>query len=91
MVLLESIACGLPIVSFDCPTGPAEIIENNDCGVLVRNGDVHDLGLNIIKMIENRQQRFMMSKNALEKTKKYSIEKIMLEWDQLFVSLMYIK
>ena len=88
MVLLESIANGLPIVSFDCPTGPAEIIENNDCGILVLNGNIKDLSEKIIIMIENVDVRKKMSTIAIEKSKKYSIELIMRQWEQLFTEML---
>lgn len=87
MVLLESISNGLPIVSFDCPTGPAEIIENNDCGILVLNGNIKDLSEKIISMIENVDVRKKMSTIAIEKSKKYSIELIMRQWEQLFTEM----
>ncbi|MBO3655747.1 glycosyltransferase family 4 protein [Acinetobacter bereziniae] len=91
MVLLESIACGLPIVSFNCPTGPAEIIENNDCGLLVQNGDIGDLTEKIICMIENPDLRKRMSVIAMKKAEKYSIERIMLQWEELFDNLIMNK
>lgn len=84
MVLLESLSCCLPIVSFDCPTGPAEIIENNDCGVLAMAGDTRDLSCKIVNMIENKSMRLKMSKNAGVKSKNYSIDKVMQKWDVLF-------
>lgn len=87
MVLLESIANGLPLVSFDCPTGPAEIIENNDCGVLALNGNINDLSEKIIYMIESVDIRKEMSAVAIEKSKKYSIELIMKQWVDLFAEL----
>lgn len=88
MVLLESIANGLPIVSFDCPTGPAEIIENNDCGILVLNGSIKDLTEKIIYMIESVEVRKKMSTIAIEKSKKYSIELIMRQWEKLFTEML---
>lgn len=88
MVLLESIANGLPIVSFDCPTGPAEIVENNDCGLLALNANVNDLSEKILYMIENQNERIGMSMVALKKSKKYSISLIMEQWEKLFTKMM---
>ena len=87
MVLLESIACGLPIVSFDCPTGPAEIIENNDCGLLVKNGCLDELSIKINQLIDSDTLRECMGNAAVHKARKYDINIIIDEWDDLFSSL----
>ena len=42
-VLIESIALGTPVVAFDCPSGPSEIIKNNVNGYLIKNGDLVSL------------------------------------------------
>lgn len=88
MVLIESITCGLPIVAFDCPTGPREIINNNDCGVLIKNGDVNALANGIIYMIDNPNLLYEMSDNALAKSKNYHIDNIMNQWIKLFNQLL---
>lgn len=87
MVLIESITCGLPIVSFDCETGPSEIIVDNDCGLLVKNGDVDKLAESIEKMILNEGLRYEMAKSALKKSDDYKIGNIMKKWEVLFQEL----
>ena len=87
MVLIESITCGLPIVAFDCETGPREIIQDNDCGILVENGNVEKLALNIERMILDTELRKEMSIKALEKSKKYELTYIMEKWKKIFQEL----
>lgn len=84
MVLIESITCGLPIVAFDCETGPREIIKNNDCGILVENGNINELANTMKKIIADEELRKKLSTNAIEKSKKYEISNIMNKWEKLF-------
>lgn len=88
MVLLESIACGVPLVSFDCETGPSEIIENNDCGILVEDKNIEQLGEALIGMIENENLRKQKGKNAKQKSDRFSKDQIMKQWMDLFDELM---
>lgn len=90
MVMLESMACGLPMVAFDCETGPSELIESSDCGILVKNGPINDLSCKIIEMIENKEKRIQMSIRAKEKSHNYTIDKIIDQWDILFSELLNI-
>ena len=53
MVLLEALSVGLPIISYNCPSGPAEIIENNDCGFLVEFNNTEQLVARTIELINN--------------------------------------
>lgn len=85
MVLLEAMAAGLPAVSFDCPTGPREIIKNGETGVLVRNGSISELAQIIAYMIENTGERKKYGMAAqIDIKKRFSIEAIEKKWDDLF-------
>jgi len=87
MVLIEAMACGVPCVSFDCPHGPSDIINNNRDGFLVANGAVHALSDKLIELIENTDLRILMGRNAKENAKHYLPENIMPTWDELFKSV----
>ena len=55
MVLLESLSCGLPVISFDCPNGPRNIIINNKDGLLVKNNNIDAFAIAlIIKRFESK-------------------------------------
>lgn len=84
MVLLESMACGVPVVSFDCETGPAEIIENNDCGILVENRNVLNLAEALLTMMDEKDLRKKRGEIAKIKSANFSKSKIMNQWIDLF-------
>ena len=87
MVLLESMACGVPLVSFDCETGPAEIIENNDCGILVENRNVLKLAEAILTLMDDKDLRKKKGEIAKIKSANFSKSKIMTQWMDLFAEL----
>ena len=87
MVIIEAMACALPVVSFDCPSGPAEIIDNGHTGVLVENGNVAAMAKAIDKVIDDEEWRAKASTSALESARRYSVENVMGKWQCLFTSL----
>lgn len=87
MVLIEAMACGLPCVSFDCPHGPSDIINDNRDGFLVNNGDTDALADKLNQLIEDRDLRVLMGKNAKENAKRFLPDSIMKQWDELFKSV----
>lgn len=87
MVLLEAMGCGLPCVSFDCPNGPRDIIEDGSNGFLVENGNVEMLADRICWMIEHEDERRWMGMQARESEKRFSVDRIMEMWDKLFHEL----
>ena len=87
MVLLEAMNAGLPIVSFDCPTGPREIVEDRRNGLLVRNADVDALSRALIEMIEDDELRRQCSEGALRTAERYSLDAIAPRWEALIADL----
>ena len=83
MVLLEAMSQGLPAVSFDCPTGPAEIIEDGRTGFLVPAGDVDALGEAILELIRDESKRRRFGAAAAERAEDYSPGRIGALWDDL--------
>ena len=57
MVLLEAMAAGLPVVAFDCPTGPREVLDGGRSGVLVPNGDRAALTDGILRVVCDPRER----------------------------------
>ena len=87
MVLVEAMACGLPVISFDCPCGPKDIIQNHIDGLLVENGNVEKLAEAIIWMIQHPEERQKMANNAVENVQRFKIEQIAEQWKLLFEAL----
>ncbi|MGL5981177.1 MAG: glycosyltransferase family 4 protein [Phocaeicola sp.] len=87
LVLTEAMSCGLPCISFDCPHGPSEIIQNKVDGILIENGNVEKMGEAICYLIENREKREEMGKVARINSERYSEKSIMKQWEALFHSL----
>jgi len=84
LVLIEAMACQLPCVSFDCPVGPSEIIDNNKDGLLVNNGDWEQLAEKMEWMISHPKERLAMGELARRNVIRYQKENIMLQWLHLF-------
>lgn len=87
MVLLEAMSTALPVVSFDCPTGPGEIVTPGVDGLLVAPHDVAALAAAISELIEDEPRRNAMGAAALEKADTYSMSRIMPMWERLFAQL----
>lgn len=84
MVLLEAQACGLPIVSFNCETGPAEIVIDNENGFLIDCFDIEKMVQKICLLCSDYDLRTKFGKNAVENVKKFSPEAINSKWETLF-------
>ena len=87
MALLEAKASGLPIVSFDCPTGPSEIVADGINGFIVDVGDVDKMCVAIDELISNKGKRELFSNNARIGLELYEKERVLGEWLSLFNQL----
>lgn len=87
MVLVEAQAAGLPIVSFDCPCGPKDIITNGEDGFLCKFGDIYEMYNRISYLIENEDVRKVMGKKARENSLRFNEEKVMKKWKNLLENL----
>ena len=84
LVLPEAMNCGLPVVAFDCPYGPAEIITDGFDGYIVKNRNHEDFANRICKLIEDKNLRVEMGKAGIQSSLRYSTENIMPKWINLF-------
>ena len=85
LVLLEAASCGLPLIAFDCPSGPSEIVEDGKNGFLVEKvGDVQTMADRICRLIESEALRRQMGEKARQMVQRFSVEAIRKQWMDLF-------
>jgi glycosyltransferase involved in cell wall biosynthesis len=88
MVLLEAMSQGLAIVSFDCRTGPRELLEDGRDGVLVPDGDVAALSRALLELVEDRERRRRLGAAARERARELSLGAVGARWDGLLDELL---
>ena len=84
LVLPEAMSCGLPVVAFDCPYGPADIITDGTDGFLVKERSYDDFSNKVCQLMDHLDLRLRMGKSGIESSKKYAESCIMPLWKQLF-------
>lgn len=82
MVLIEAQSFGLPIISFDCPYGPREIIEHKKTGLLVEEGNINNLSKAILELTTNPKILAEYSINARQAAKRYHQDAILNDWNE---------
>lgn len=87
MVMIEAMACGLPVVSFDYKCGPKDIIQHGINGLRVPDGDIKALANAMRKVMADEAYRRMLSQNARKVVDTYSEEAVMKQWIRLFTSI----
>ncbi len=88
MVLIEAMAVGLPVISFDCKCGPRDIIDNGNNGLIVHHGDCHALSKAMSNLMNDDGLRLKMSLKAKITSESFSEDVIMEKWVRLFDELL---
>lgn len=82
-VLLEAMACGLPVVSFDCDSGPREIVRHETDGLLVPPEDVEALAQALDRLMSRSAECARLSQNATEVTTRFGCEVFFERWERI--------
>ncbi|MEG0239044.1 MAG: glycosyltransferase family 4 protein [Anaerorhabdus sp.] len=85
MVLIEAMSFGIPCISFNCPSGPRDIIIDNENGFLVENKNKVEMINTINKIIDMRQENLItMGETAFNSISSWDNDKIFDQWDKIF-------
>ncbi len=84
LVLIEAMACGLPVVAFDCENGPRSLITDGEDGFLIPAFDVDLFAERLMRLIDDEKLRLEMGNRGALKSRQYHISKISSQWEQLF-------
>ena len=81
--LLEAMACGLAVISTDCPSGPGEIVRHGVDGLLIPPEDVDALSIAMRQLIATPDDRKRLGSRAVEVVERFSLTSVMRSWDEL--------
>lgn len=87
LVLLEALRHGVPCITFDCPYGPKDLVDDEKCGYVVENGNIDLFAEKLSFLIDHVETRKLFGQAAINKVQLYQIDTIMNQWKQLFESL----
>ncbi|KIA88518.1 glycosyltransferase family 4 protein [Kaistella jeonii] len=87
MVLLEALSVGLPVISYDSPTGPQYILKNEEDSFIVPYKNLDIFVSKLKEMMQNENLRHQMSAKGRENVLRFRIEIVMQHWTNLFISL----
>jgi glycosyltransferase involved in cell wall biosynthesis len=87
LVLVEAMACGLPVVAFDCENGPRSIITDGEDGFLIPAYDIEKFSERMVLLMNDEPLRRKMGERGQVKSQHYHIGKIAQQWENLFEEL----
>jgi len=81
-VLIEALACGTPVISFDCESGPNEIIQQEQNGLLVENQNIEKLTIAMNRFVLEPELLKFCKSNTLRSLEKHRFEQVISQWKE---------
>ncbi len=85
--LVEAMAYGLPVVSFDCDTGPRDIVRHHVDGSLVAAQDAEGLTAELDRLMSDSDLRKRYAKRAVEVRERFAIRRVADKWEEIFMEI----
>lgn len=89
-IIIEAMACGLPVIATDCPYGPREIIEHGKNGIVVPVDDTERLARVIVNLLDDKENRKALSEAAVKRAHDFSIDKMVKAYEDFFIKIAYL-
>ncbi|MFZ3136615.1 MAG: glycosyltransferase [Thermodesulfovibrionales bacterium] len=86
-IILEAMACGVPVIATNCPFGPREIINNGENGILVPVSDEGALAKALKMVLENKEARKRFVENAYKRLSEFTPERMVRSYENVFLSI----
>lgn len=87
MVLLEALSVGVPVITFDCPTGPRHIVTDGSTGIVVPDQDEERFAKEVVLLAGDEQRRLALGADAISDAERFSNRHVMQQWVTLFNEL----
>lgn len=87
MVLLEAMSQGMACIAFDCVTGPSDIINHNENGLLIEDQNIEKMQQGLRQLIDNKELRIKLANKGIKSLDKYDISEITNRYEILFNKL----
>jgi len=87
LVLAEAMVCGTPVVSVDCPSGPSEVLDKGEYGLLVANHNPIEFANAVERLMKDSSMARRMSDMGYKRAQDFDVKKIVLQWQALIDSV----
>ncbi len=87
LVILEAMRHGVPCISFDCPYGPKDLIDQGRSGFVIENGNIDQFADKLNYLIDHIEMRKQFGNAATKIAQNYNVDEIMKKWKSLFEAL----